>query len=238
VRWALVAAVACAALAAPAGGATPRITVFAASSLTEVFPRIDPNARYSFAGSDDLALQIRQGAPADVFASASPKYTQDLFARGLVERPRVLARNRLTLIVPRSNPARIETVSDLRRKGVRLVLAAPSVPIGKYAREVLARLGLEAALANVVSEERDAKGVVAKVALGEADAGLAYRTDVRPVATKVRAIAIPARAQPTVRYEIAVVKGGPNAAAARVFVARVLGQAGQRRLVAAGFLRP
>jgi molybdate transport system substrate-binding protein len=236
-RVALAAAV-MALLAVPASAGTARLTVYAASSLTEVFPKIEARARYSFAGSDDLALQIRQGAPADVFASASPKYTQDLYRRGLVERPRTFARNRLTLIVPRSNPAGIRTVSDLRRPGIRLVLAASSVPIGKYARQVLARLGLNAALRNVVSDERDVKGVVGKVVLGEADAGLVYVTDVKPVAGKVRAIAVPARGQPTVRYEIAVVRASRHATAARAFVARVLGEVGRGHLTAAGFLLP
>ncbi len=225
------------ALTAPAAAGPARPTVFAAASLTEVFPRIDANARYSFAGSDDLALQIREGAPADVYAAASPTYAQDLYRRGLVDRPRTFARNRLTLIVPRSNPAHIGTISDLTRKGVRLVLAAPSVPAGKYARQVLARLRLSAALKNVRSEEQSVKGVVAKVVLGEADAGLVYRTDVRPVAGKVRSIAIPARGQPTVLYQIAVVRSG-NKDAGRSFVARVLGPAGRRELVAAGFLVP
>jgi molybdate transport system substrate-binding protein len=225
-------------LAVPASAGTARLTVYAASSLTEVFPKIEARARYNFAGSDDLALQIRQGAPADVFASASPKYTQDLYRRGLVERPRTFARNRLTLIVPRSNPAHIRTVFDLRRPGIRLVLAASSVPIGKYARQVLARLGLNAALRNVVSDERDVKGVVGKVVLGEADAGLVYVTDVKPVAGKVRAIAVPARGQPTVRYEIAVVRSSRHRAAARAFVARVLGEVGRGQLRAAGFLVP
>jgi molybdate transport system substrate-binding protein len=224
-------------LAAPAAGAV-RITVYSASSLTEVFPKIDARARYSFAGSDDLALQIRQGAPADVFASASPKYTQDLYRRGQVERPRTFARNRLILIVPQANPAHIGTVFDLRRRGIRLVLAASSAPIGKYARQVLARLGLNAALRNVVSNERDVKGVVGKVVLGEADAGLVYVTDVKPVTGKVRAIAIPARGQPTVRYEIAVVRASRHAVAARAFVRRVLGEVGRGQLAAAGFLLP
>jgi molybdate transport system substrate-binding protein len=236
-RVALAAAVV-ALLAVPASAGTARLTVYAASSLAEVFPRIDARARYSFAGSDDLALQISQGAPADVFASASPKYTQDLFRRGLVEPPRTFARNRLTLIVPLVNPAHIGTVFDLRRPGIRLVLAGASVPIGKYARQVLARLGLSAALRNVVSDERDVKGVVGKVVLGEADAGLVYVTDVKPVAGKVRAIAIPTRGQPTVRYEIAVVRVSRHTAAARTFVARILGEVGRGHLVAAGFLLP
>ena len=227
-----------AALAAPASAGPARITVYAASSLTEVFPRIDARQRYSFAGSDDLALQIREGAPADVFASASPKYAHDLYRRGLVETPRTFARNRLVLIVPRANPAYIGSVYDLKRPGIRLVLAAASVPIGKYARQVLEKLGLTAALQDVVSEEQDAKGIVGKVVLGEADAGLVYVTDAKPVAGKVRAITIPARGQPTVRYEIAVVRASRNKAAARAFVARVLGEVGRGHLAAAGFLLP
>jgi molybdate transport system substrate-binding protein len=225
-------------LALPASAGTPRITVYAAASLTAVFPRIDAKPRYSFAGSDQLALQIEQGAPADVFASASPRYTQELFRRGLVLKPRTFARNRLVLIVPRSNPAHLASVFDLKRPGVRLVLAAASVPVGKYARQVLARLGLNAALRNVVSEEQDVKGVVGKVVLGEADAGLVYVTDVKPVAGKVRAIPVPPRGQPVVRYEIAVVKASGRRAAAEAFVARVLGPVGRRQLVAAGFLLP
>ena len=237
-RRAILAGLVAAALAVPAQAGTARITVYAASSLAEAFPRIDVRARYSFAGSDDLSTQIGEGAPADVFAAASPKYPEDLYRRGLVEKPRTFALNRLVLIVPSSDPAHIRSVVDLQRPGVRLVLGAASVPIGKYARQVLARLGLNAALRNVVSEERDVKGVVAKVVLGEADAGLVYVTDVKPVARQVRVIPVPARGQPTVRYEIAVVRSSRHKAAARTFVARVLGEVGRGQLRAAGFLVP
>ncbi len=236
-RFALV-AVAALVLAVPTAASTPRITVFAASSLTEVFPRIDPKPRYEFAGSDQLALQIEQGAPADVFASASPKYAEELRRKGLVERPLTFASNRLVLIVPRSNPAHLRRVAEVARPGVRLVLAAASVPVGKYARQVLARLGLDRALENVVSQEPDVKSVVAKVALGEADAGFVYVTDVKPVASRVRTIAIPVRARPVALYAIAVVTSSRHLADARAFVARVLSPAGQRALRAAGFLRP
>ena len=233
---ALVAAVL--ALAVPASAGTERLTVYAAASLTEVFPKIDSTPRYQFAGSDQLALQIEQGAPADVFASASPKYAEALFRKGLVERPRTFTSNRLVLIVPRSNRAHLRSVGDLTRPGVKLVVAAPSVPVGAYARQALARLGLNAALRNVVSEERDVKGVVAKVVLGEADAGFVYATDARPVAAKVRTIAVPARARPIAHYSIAVVKASRHRTEAAAFVARVLAPAGQRALKAAGFLRP
>lgn len=223
---------------APAARAADRATVLAAASLTDAFPRIDPSARFSFAGSDELARQIRQGAPADVFASASPAYAQALYRDGLVERPRFLAFNRLVLIVPASNPARISSVYDLNRDGVRLVIANRSVPAGAYARTVLQNLGIPGALRNVVSEEADVRGVLGKVALGQADAGLVYVTDARVAGTRVIRVTIPARAQPRVRYEIAVVRTAPHAAAARAFVARATGPAGRRALRAAGFAFP
>jgi molybdate transport system substrate-binding protein len=228
------------ALALPVStAATSRITVFAASSLTEVLPRIDPAPRFSFAGSDSLAFQIRNGAPADVFAAASPEEPSDLLRRGLVLRPRVFATNRLALLVPSSNPARIRSVFDLRRGGIKLVLAEPRVPIGAYTRKVLRKLGLLAsALRNVVSQEADAKDVVAKVALGEADAGFAYVTDARAAAGEVRLVRIPGRAQPTVRYEVAIVKASRNQAGARAFVRRVLSKTGRRELARAGFGLP
>jgi molybdate transport system substrate-binding protein len=223
------------ALALPASAEPPQLTVFAASSLTDVFPKIDPHQRYSFGGSDQLAFQIRQGAPADVFAAASPKYPDALYAAKLVEKPVVFATNRLVVIVPRSNPAHVRSVYDLKRRGIRLVIGAAGVPIGDYTRKVLAKLGLQAALKNVVSNEQDVRGVVTKVALGEADAGFVYITDVRSAAAKLRTIDIPARGQPLVRYEIAVVRSSKHPAAARAFVPLVLGAAGRKVLKAYGF---
>lgn len=215
------------------------ITVFAASSLTEVFPRIDPGPRFSFAGSDSLAVQIRNGAPADVFAAASTTQPNDLFRAGLVLKPRVFATNRLVLLVPRSNPAGIRSVFALRRSGIKLVIGQPKVPIGVYTRQVLKNLGLlDAALKNVVSEENDVKSIVAKVALGEADAGFAYVTDARAVSSKVAVVRIPSYAQPNVRYAIAVVKASKNKRAARAFVRRVLSKQGRRQLALAGFGAP
>lgn len=216
------------------GGAT----VFAAASLTEAFRDLDPGATYNFAGSDQLAFQVEQGAPADVFASASPKYAEALRHEGLVLAPRVFATNRVVVIVPRANPAGIRAIGDLADPGVKLVVGDPGVPIGAYTRKALAALGLEAALDNVVSQEQDVKAIVAKVALGEADAGLVYRTDVRPVAAKVRTVPVPAAAQPVVEYEIAVVAASRHRAAADAFVARVLGARGRAALRAHGFGLP
>jgi molybdate transport system substrate-binding protein len=232
-----VVAVALAALVLPASvsSATP-ITVLAAASLAEVLPRIAKAPRYSFAGSDQLALQIRQGAPADVYASASPKYAELLYRDGLVLKPVVFATNRLIVLVPRSNPAGIRTVYDLRRSGVKVVIGDRTVPIGTYTRQILDALGIGSEVAkNVVSEETDVKGIVTKVALGEADAGFVYRTDTRAVASRTRPIALPGWAQPPIRYELAVVTSSSHRAAARAFVAKVKSQRGRRLLTQAGF---
>jgi molybdate transport system substrate-binding protein len=240
VKGPFVAVALAAALAAPAStSAGGGIKVFAASSLTEVLPRIDRSPRYSFAGSDQLALQLRQGAPADVYAAASPKYAELLYRQGLLRKPQVFARNRLAVLLPRANPARIRSVYDLRRKGVKVVIGDSGVPIGSYTRQILDALGIaDEVLANVVSQESDVKGIVAKVALGEADAGFAYVTDARPVAGKVKTLGLPRWAQPPIRYEIAVVRSTKRPAAARTFVARVLSQRGRLELRRAGFGLP
>jgi molybdate transport system substrate-binding protein len=214
------------------------LTIFAAASLSVVFPHLDHAPRYQFAGSDQLAFQIAQGARADVFAAASPKQPQALYAHGLCSKPRVFATNRLVLIVPRSNPAHIHSVYDLRRRGIRLVVGTQGVPVGDYTRKLLAKLRLTAVLKQVVSYEDDVKLVTAKVALGEADAGFVYRTDVKPVAGQVRSISVPAKAQPPVRYELCVVRGARHPALAASFVRQVLAARGRARLVAAGFGLP
>ena len=226
------------ALPSTTSAAASRITVYAAASLTDVLPAIDPGPRYSFAGSDQLALQIRQGGPADVFAAASTKQPDALYAEGLVYKPLVFATNRLVLIVPRSNPAHIRSVFDLRRQGITLLIGQQGVPIGDYTRQILTNLGLSSVLSNVVSQETDVRNVVGKVALGEADAGFVYFTDVRSAADKLTAIAIPAWAQPKVRYELAVVRSTKNLAAARAFVDRVLGKPGRATLARFGFGAP
>jgi molybdate transport system substrate-binding protein len=216
--------------------ASAAATVFAAASLTNVFPQIDRAPRYSFAGSDQLALQIRQGAPADVYASASAKLPQLLYRDGLVSKPVVFATNRLAVLVPRSNPGSIHTVYDLRRRGLRIVIGDRSVPIGSYTRQLLDTIGItDGVMRNVVSQETDVKGIVAKVALGEADAGLAYVTDAKPVAKRVRLVGLPRWAQPPIRYELALVKAAQHPAAARAFVKRVLSKNGRLLLRRAGF---
>jgi molybdate transport system substrate-binding protein len=237
----LVSVLVVAAAGLPAGGSarpdsSGRLTVFAAASLTDVFPKIDARPRYGFAGSDVLALQIQQGAPADVFAAASPKYPDLLYKQGLVQKPVQFATNTLVLVLPKSNPAQIHTVDDLTKPGVKIVIGDPSVPVGSYTRTVLNNLGISAAvLKNVVSQETDVRSVLGKVALGEADAGFVYITDARTVPGKVKLIAIRESAQPHVVYEVAVVKNSPHLQAAYGYVTRLIRPAAQRELERAGF---
>lgn len=221
------------------------VTVFAAASLTEAFTQIADEygevhgveVRLSFGPSDGLATQIQEGAPADVFASASLKW-MDAVAEdpGVTDRAD-FARNVLVVIVPARDPAGIVTVDDLGEPGIKLILAAEGVPVGDYAREMLANAGIaDEALANVVSNEDDVKGVVQKVALGEADAGIVYRTDVTAsVAEDLVSNDVPDDVNVVAFYPIAALAGASEHA--RGFVEYVLGP-GQETLRAAGFLPP
>lgn len=252
-RVPLVAALLCAASAVGAcsgdDGATtdgvPEIRVSAATSLTEALTRYGEDtrtvrARFSFAGSDQLAGQIRGGVRPDLFAAANARLPRALFDEGLVEEPVAFARNRLVLAVPASGGA-VSSLTDLADAGVRIAVGAPDVPVGDYTRTVLARLPdarERAILANVRSEEPDVGGVVGKIAAGAVDAGFVYVTDVRAAGDRLRAVALPAALQPEVVYEAAVVKGAPQAAAARRFLDGLLTGPGARALRRAGFLPP
>jgi molybdate transport system substrate-binding protein len=229
------------------GGADRELLVFAAASLTEsfrdigeAFEREHPGVTvtFNFGPSDGLATQIREGAPADVFASASPRWMDDVAENGPGVSDRVdFAANRLVVIVPEDNPSGVEGIEDLAHDGVRLVLAAEGVPVGAYAREALANAGiLEAALANVVSNEEDVKAVVQKVLLGEADAGIVYRTDVTAeVSARIEPIEIADGVNVIATYPIAVVEGSEQPDLAREFVNLVL-EEGQDVLAGYGFL--
>ena len=217
------------------GSGDERLDVFAASSLRDVAEQVDDGPRYTFAGSDELAAQIRDGARADVFLSASGTPLEELRSEGLVEAPFVFASNRLVVVVPAANPARLDAFDDLARPGVKLVLGGEGVPVGDYAREALGAAGLAGALDNVVSLEQDVKGVLGKVALGEADAGIVYATDVRAAGEDVRELPVPDAVQPDVRYYAAVVSAGDSDRAA-AFVERLVGADGAAALRAAGFL--
>ena len=231
------------------------LTVFAAASLKDAFTTIGAQfgartgARviFSFGGSDTLATQIVEGAPADVFASANMAQMTVVANKGLIaSKPAVFARNRLVVIVPKDNPARVFRLPDLGRPGLKLVLAAPSVPVGKYARASFHLMANDPAFgphflqrvdANVVSNETNVEAVVSKVALGEADAGVVYVSDLTTRdAAQVRSIVIPARFNQVATYPIAVVKGSHNAVLARQFVAYVLSSAGRTVLRKDGFI--
>ena len=191
--------------------------------------------RFTFSSSNGLATQIEQGAPVDVFASAAPKWLDAVATDPGVIARATFGRNRLVVIVPRDDPARIVRLADLARRGVKLVLAAPGVPAGDYARQVLAKAGMRGAFRNVVSNEQDVEGVVAKVTSGDADAGIVYATDLTTsVSSRVRAIEIPSAANVVAVYQIGIVRSTKAETAARAFFDYVLGP-GQATLRAAGF---
>jgi molybdate transport system substrate-binding protein len=193
------------------GGGEPRLVVSAAASLTDALKACSrefegAQVRLSFAGSDELAAQIRQGVKPDVYAAANTSLPEQLAGEGLVERPVEFATNELVLAVPGDDP-KVTSIEDLARSGVQLVIGAESVPVGAYARDVLLRLPPaqeEAILANVRSEEPDVKGVVGKLTQGAADAGFVYLTDVTEGITGVE---LPPELQPTVAYGAGVVEG-------------------------------
>jgi molybdate transport system substrate-binding protein len=234
VRTALLVAAALV-LAAPA--AAQAVTVYGAASLSSAFPRIDGSPRYSFAGSNQLQLQIERGAPADVFASASPAEPRALFREGRCSRPVTFATNVLVLVTPRSNPAHLRSVYSLRTGRHRLAVGTAGVPIGAYTRQVLRRMRLTSILTtNTVSLEPNVNSIIAKVGLGSADAGFAYASDWKAAASRVNRIALPARFQPPVRYQMcAVRRPGADTAGARRFMARVLSSRGRSTLKRFGF---
>jgi molybdate transport system substrate-binding protein len=221
-------------LAAPA--AASALNVFAASSLRDVFTKIDSGQAYNFAASNTLQLQIERGADADVFASAGPAEARALFREGKCDRPVTFATNKLVLIVPKANPGRIRSVYSLRGGHHTVAVANKGVPIGDYTRALLRRLGLSRVLtSNTVSGETSVANVVSKVALGSADAGFAYVTDGRIAGDKVRSIGLPRYAQPPVRYQIC----SPNPSArSRAFIASLRSTRGRSILKAAGFGLP
>jgi molybdate transport system substrate-binding protein len=227
------------------GSASSTLRVSAAASLKQAFTQYGETfdaarARFSFAGSDELAAQIRAGARPDLFAAANAKLPAALYADGLVERPVAFARNRLVLAVP-AHGAKVHTLEDLASGGVAIAMGAPSVPVGAYTRKVLG--GLPAAqrraiLAHVRSNEPDVAGVVGKVSQGAVDAGFVYVTDVQAAGDRLHAIELPSNLSPAVVYEAAVVKGTEHPEQARAFLRGLVSGAGARALVDAGFAHP
>ena len=220
------------------------IRVFAAASLTEAFgalgqefERQHPGTRveFSFGASSDLATQIDNGAPADVFASASPTNMDQVARAGYAEHPRDFASNTMEVAVPPSNPGRVRSLSDLARPGVKVAVCQPQVPCGSVAREVFHQAGLTV---HPVTEEVDVKSVLTKVVAGEVDAGMVYVTDVRAAGHQVTGVPVPRAVNATTRYPITVVQGSGNAATARAFEQLVLSARGRQALAKDGFGRP
>ena len=241
-----VALVACGGAAPPATTAVSgSATVFAASSLNDAFTRVGEVLRiryggtsftFNFGSSSTLATQIGNGAPADVFASADESNMQKLVDAKLTDGvPAVFASNRLAIAVAPGNPKRISSLADLSRANLVVVLAAPSVPAGAYALESLGKAGVKVTPA---SQELDARSVLNKVALGEADAGIVYVTDVLSAGPRVTGVDMPEQQQVVARYPIAVVRGAKNPPLARAFLDYLQSDEGQRVLASFGFSRP
>lgn len=230
---------------APTATSSTDLTVFAASSLTAAFTQIGKDFQaanpgttvtFNFGPSDGLAGQIESEGTADVFASASGTWMDDVSTKTGVSDRVDFAQNHLVVITPPDNPAGIKAYADLANPGVQVVLAAAGVPVGDYARESLRSAGLMASVTpNIVSNEEDEASVVAKITSGEADAGIVY---VSSVTSDVNAVAIPDDVNVTATYPIAVVNGSVNTTAAQAFVTYVTGSEGQATLRSFGFLPP
>lgn len=229
---------ACATPATVAAARLPRLTIFAAASLTDVFPRIDPRQRYSFGGSNQLAAQIQQGLPVDVFASANVTLPDQLYAAGLCTKPVLFTANTLVIVARKGNPDRLSGIYSLSRPGLKIVMAAAGVPVGDYTRRALKNAGLSDLVQEAASQETDVREVVSKVALGEADVGFVYATDAKAFAGRVAVFPIPPAYQPKVNYAACAVRASPHLAAARAWVRALKGKAAQAKLRAAGFLEP
>jgi len=240
-RSAVAAVLVAGALSARAAEPKRELTVFAAASLSESFQvlaaafeaRTHTHVTFSFGASSLLATQLQQGAPADVLATAD-EVTMARVA-DLVDAPRPFAHNRLEIAVEKNNPRHVAKLSDLARSDLAVVLAAEQVPVGKYAREALAEAGVSVTPRSL---EPDVKAVLNKVALGEADAGIVYATDVRAAAGKVDGVEIPESQNVVATYPIAVVRRSGEAAGAKAFVDFVLSPRGREILARFGFAPP
>lgn len=220
------------------------INVFAAASLTEAFSTLGrqfedahPGVKvvFNFAASSALAEQINQGAPADVFASASTKNMDQVVSAGGASNPTPFVKNVMEIAVPPTNPAHVATVNDLANRGVKVALCQSQVPCGATAEQVFTKAKITV---KPVTEEADVKSVLSKVELDEVDAGVVYVTDVRSAGTKVKGISIASNVNASTTYPIAALTHAHNSAAAQAFVAYVLSPAGASVLTADGFEQP
>ncbi len=226
-------------------GRSGDLLVSAAASLKGAFTAYgevftDAEVKFSFAGSDELAAQIRSGAKPDVFASANRKLVEQLHAKGLVDEPQTFASNRLVLAVPKKG-SKVRSFDDLAEPGVRIAIGSKSVPVGAYTQTVLDRLDAgmrKRILANVRSREPDVGGLTAKLTQGAVDAAVVYLTDVVATNGRLKAIGLPRGVQPDVEYAVATVKDAQHDEPARAFVAGLLRGQGADALRAAGFRPP
>ena len=221
------------------------LVVFAATSLTDAFGKIGTQfekanpgvtVKFNFDGSSTLATQINQAAPADVFASAAPANMETVTGAGnAVGTPQVFTRNKGEIMVEPGDPSHIKSVSDLANPKNKVVVCAPEVPCGALAQDIFKNAGVTV---KPVSEETNVGGVVTKVTLGEADAGIVYVTDVKANEGKAEGVPIPASENDITSYPIVQVKDAPNATAAKAFISYVLGPDGQKVPASFGFLPP
>jgi len=219
--------------------------VFAATSLTKAFDKIGAQfeaanpgvtVKFNYNGSSSLATSITQGAPADVFASAAPSNMKTVTDAGdAASTPKDFATNTGEIMVEKGNPKHIKSVSDLANSAIKTVVCAPEVPCGQVATAIFKNAGVTV---KPVSEETNVGGVVTKVTLGEADAGIVYVTDVKANEGKATGVTIPADQNDTTSYPIAQLKAAPNATAAAAFISYVLGPQGQAVLASFGFQPP
>ena len=221
------------------------LVVFAATSLTDAFNKIGAQfhqanpgvtVKFNYNGSSSLATSINQGAPADVFASAAPANMKTVTDAGnAADTPKIFASNQGEIMVEKGNPDHITSVSQLANPAVKVVVCAPEVPCGAVATAIFKNADVTV---KPVSEETNVGGVVTKVTLGEADAGIVYVTDVKANEGKATGVPIPAAENDTTEYPIAEVKGAPNASASVAFINYVLGPDGQKVLASFGFMPP
>jgi molybdate transport system substrate-binding protein len=227
------------------GAAKPQLVVSAAASMKEALTACAPDfadatVKLQFAGSDELAAQIRQGVPVDVFAAANTKLPDELAAEGKLEQPVEFASNQLVLAVP-ADGAKVASLGDLQAAGTTLVIGAEGVPVGDYTRKVLANLGAQRSrqiLANVRSNEPDVKGVVGKLTQRAADAGFVYASEVKATGGELKAITLPARLEPTATYAAGVVSASKRQDVARGFVDDLVSGSCHQALLDAGFGAP
>src|SRR6516165_9853790 len=231
----------------PSTGSSPStgtITVFAAASLMETFTKLGQQfeaahkgdtVKFSFGPSSGLATQITSGAPADVFASASPTTMDTVVKAGDAANPQTFAKNTAEIAVPPSNPASVTSVNDLAKSSVKVALCQPQVPCGVVAAEVFKNAAITV---KPVTLQPDVKSVLTQVELGNVDAGMVYVTDVMAAGTKVKGVTIPANLNASTLYPIAAISNSKNLSVADAFVAYVLSPAGQSVLTAAGFEKP